>query len=310
MSKPDYLIFDCFVGSGTTCAIAQKLRRRWIGCDINKGSIQTTSKRVQQIILEQIEEDTKTTQQKLTVEKLKKSVYSFGFFKVNDYDLQLLRTEAIQLAIEHLGIQRIRTDPFFDGILGKNLVKIIDFNHPLTMLDLALIQDELSRKRREESRNVTIVCLGKELAVDSFIEEYNKKHPVNKFEVIELRTDTKYGKFLIYTPDSARIDICRIAGKAVIELKDFISPSIIERLSDPEKLGNARIPDCRSMIDAILIDSAYDGKVFNVKVSDIPEKKDEFVVGKYEIEIPEKTTRIGVKVIDMLGEEVLVTNEI
>ena len=32
------VILDCFIGSGTTAAVAQKLGRRWIGCDINKGA--------------------------------------------------------------------------------------------------------------------------------------------------------------------------------------------------------------------------------------------------------------------------------
>ena len=38
-SNPDDLVLDCFIGSGTTARVAQKLGRRWIGCDINKGSI-------------------------------------------------------------------------------------------------------------------------------------------------------------------------------------------------------------------------------------------------------------------------------
>ena len=46
-SNEDSIIFDCFMGSGTTQAVAQKLGRRWIGSDINKGAIQTTSKRLQ-----------------------------------------------------------------------------------------------------------------------------------------------------------------------------------------------------------------------------------------------------------------------
>ncbi|MFZ1574717.1 MAG: site-specific DNA-methyltransferase, partial [Chromatiaceae bacterium] len=46
-TKPGDLVLDCFIGSGTTAAVAQKLGRRWIGCDINKGAIQTTAKRLQ-----------------------------------------------------------------------------------------------------------------------------------------------------------------------------------------------------------------------------------------------------------------------
>jgi len=37
-SNPSDLILDCFIGSGTTAEVAQKLGRRWIGCDINKGA--------------------------------------------------------------------------------------------------------------------------------------------------------------------------------------------------------------------------------------------------------------------------------
>ena len=40
------MVFDCFMGSGTTQAVAMKLGRRFIGADINLGSIQTTTKRL------------------------------------------------------------------------------------------------------------------------------------------------------------------------------------------------------------------------------------------------------------------------
>jgi len=221
-SNPNDLVLDCFIGSGTTPAVAQKFGRRWIGCDINKGAIQLTSKRLQGTIIEQIK-------------KNEAKYPTFAIYKINDYDLKLLRTEAIELAIQHIGIQRTRTDRFFDGTLGKNLVKIIDFNHPLTLLDLQLLQDEL-KKRPDEDRNIIIVCLGKELAVDPWIEELNKKHPVNKVKVIELKTDKKYGIFLIHKPAEVKISIKRKGNKAIIEIKNFISPTIIERLNIDNKL--------------------------------------------------------------------------
>lgn len=40
------LVLDCFMGSGTTQAVAMKLGRRFIGADINLGAIQTTTKRL------------------------------------------------------------------------------------------------------------------------------------------------------------------------------------------------------------------------------------------------------------------------
>jgi DNA modification methylase len=45
-SRPGDLVLDCFVGSGTTCAVAEKLGRRWIGIDCGKLSIYSVQKRL------------------------------------------------------------------------------------------------------------------------------------------------------------------------------------------------------------------------------------------------------------------------
>src|SRR5207245_8613233 len=36
----------CFVGSGTTAAVAEKLDRRWVVCDLSRFGIHTTRKRL------------------------------------------------------------------------------------------------------------------------------------------------------------------------------------------------------------------------------------------------------------------------
>ena len=51
-SNEDSIVLDCFCGSGTTAAVAEKLGRRWIVADLNKGAIQTTMKRMQGIVRE------------------------------------------------------------------------------------------------------------------------------------------------------------------------------------------------------------------------------------------------------------------
>jgi DNA modification methylase len=45
-SKPGDIVLDCFSGSGTTAAVAEKLGRRWIAMDCGKLSIYTTQKRL------------------------------------------------------------------------------------------------------------------------------------------------------------------------------------------------------------------------------------------------------------------------
>lgn len=45
-SKPGDLIADFFCGSGTTLAVAEKLGRKWIGCDLGRFAIHTSRKRL------------------------------------------------------------------------------------------------------------------------------------------------------------------------------------------------------------------------------------------------------------------------
>jgi DNA modification methylase len=40
------LVLDCFCGSGTTLAVAEKFNRRWIACDLGRFAIHTTRKRL------------------------------------------------------------------------------------------------------------------------------------------------------------------------------------------------------------------------------------------------------------------------
>lgn len=192
---------------------------------------------------------------------------------------------------------------------------------------MQLIQDEL-KKRPDEDRDITVVCLGKELAVDPWIEEWNKKHPVNKIKVIELKTDKKYGSFLIHKPAETKVNIKRKNSRATVEIKDFISPTIIERLNIDNTLFKVKIPDFRSMIDCVLIDNNYDGNTFHIVYSDVLEKKNDLVAGKYEIDlpalsavaqagegsaqagIPKKKIKVAVKIIDMLGEEFMKVIEV
>lgn len=48
-SEKNDLVLDCFAGSGTTGAVAEKLGRRWIMCDFGKHAIYTMQKRIWQI---------------------------------------------------------------------------------------------------------------------------------------------------------------------------------------------------------------------------------------------------------------------
>jgi len=78
-SEPDDIVMDVFAGSGTTLAVAEKLGRRWIGCDIGKLAIYTIQKR-----LLEIEESKNLENPKRDHGKIAKS---FGIVTSGLYDL-------------------------------------------------------------------------------------------------------------------------------------------------------------------------------------------------------------------------------
>ena len=108
-SNPGSIIFDCFMGSGTTQAVAMKLGRRFIGADINLGAIQTTTKRLLSVAKElgnsqtgmEPADDTKYT--------------GFEVYNVNNYDFFRNPVEARDLLIAALEIQPFPQSDVWDG---------------------------------------------------------------------------------------------------------------------------------------------------------------------------------------------------
>lgn len=322
-SSPGDLVLDCFLGSGSLAAVSQKLGRRWIGCDINKAAIQIAAKRLHAVITEQVVATAKASDQLvLLADDKRHSVLmpvqtGFAVYRVNDYDLAIQHNEAVNLACEHIGVTRTLSDAFFEGTLGSKLVKIVPFGHPLSPADLEDVKRELDA-RPNESRDIVVVCLGKEMGVDPWLAEWNRLRKQgdtpNKIQIIELRSDPKYGKFIAYKPAVARVDIRRVKHEdgdiIAIAVKDFISPSIAERLSSQAGLLAPKISDWRAMVDSVMIDPAYDGSVFNIVIADVPERKSDYVQGRYELPAPAGMTTVAVKVTDMLGEEVVTVVEV
>jgi len=42
------VVADFFCGSGTTLAVAAKLKRRWLGCDLNPDAVAITQRRLEE----------------------------------------------------------------------------------------------------------------------------------------------------------------------------------------------------------------------------------------------------------------------
>lgn len=278
-SNDDQLVMDCFIGSGTTAAVAQRSNRRWLGVDINKGAIQTTMKRLQ------------------------KQDAAILHYRVNNYDFQEI-SAARDIIIEKYGIEPLRTDTYFDGKVGSKLVKIAELNKPITKLDVQVIIDEL-KSRAEETRDIVLVGSGVELGVAAQVAEYNKLRPVNKIEVRDIQADG----IIVSDPAEADVSIVRSGDKAKVQINSYISPTIIKRLNIDRSIFGERIKDFRSQVDVVLVDTNYNGETFNITFSDVPARKQDLVAGEYNLDIPRDSKAVAVKVIDMLGEETLVVEQ-
>jgi len=103
------------------------------------------------------------------------------------------------------------------------------------------------------------------------------------------------------------VTIERRGAKIRVKIDEFISPTIIERLKEQAGVLAPQIDDWRAMVDSVMIDTAYDGRVFNAVLADVPGKKSDLVAGEYELQAPADEATVAVKITDMLGEEVIVT---
>ena len=280
-SNEDSIVLDCFIGSGATAAVAEKLGRRWIAADLNKGAIQTTMKRIQTDINEP---------------------RGIAHYRVNNYDFQT-EHELKEIVVSKYGVETDRKAAFFDGTLNGTLVKIVDLTKSLTRLDIQLIKDEL-QNRPDETRNITVLCNGSEIGIQEELDTENQRRPINKIIVQDIQRDG----VTTYSPAEAEVDFKKKGQNVTITIVDYISPTILARLEiDRTELFDEHIDDFRAQIDCILIDTDYTGEHFTIVESDMPGKKENFVEGEYTVSLPRPGARVAVKIIDMLGEEMVVT---
>lgn len=285
-SNEDSIVLDCFCGSGTAAAVAERLGRRWIAADLNKGAIQTTSKRLQNVI------NGKTGD-------LMDNGRGFIHYRVNNYDFAQ-QNGLKKIVISKYGIRKDNGDLFFDGRLGDNLVKIVGLDRPLNRQDLQLVEEEIRTSRPDDTRDIVVFCNGCELGVIAELDR--RKRPVNKIIVQDIQKDG----ITTEKPAEAEVSITKRGKKVKISILDYINPSILARMELDRTIFNEQIGDFRAQIDCALFDTDYNGKHFNIVESDVPGKKSAYVRGDYEFALPRPGAAIAVKIIDMLGEETII----
>ncbi len=307
------LVMDCFMGSGTTLAVAERLGRRWIGCDINKGAIITTTERLNKIIKEQ---GNKT---------------AFKVLNVNHYEVFTNEIQAKQLLIETYKIDELSRGDF-DGTLGADYVKIISPNRVLGKMDISLVIEAIKKnkdlfivkkvsKQKEATfeNKVIVICSGAELDVRDFVKKENNTGV--EIEIRDIQIDKKELDFK--KPTEAVISYAVKGNKITVDVKDYYSPLLMKRLEleNEKRLSmteRVQLFDYRQTLEHIVIDVNYgEGQKkgsdisFNAEIFAHKEKKNELVetINEYTYE-KKGTYTVAVKIVDVLGEEYFETKEI
>lgn len=285
-SNPGDIVFDCFMGSGTTQAVAMKLGRRFIGADINLGAIQTTTKRLIGIANElnpTLDEETKYT--------------GFEVYNVNNYDFFRNPVEARDLIISALDIDKFTASSVYDGELDGRMVKIMPVNRIATKADLAELIANMPYKTFEQRKadnpnepveRITLVCMGHEpdLKAHLIAEVTGFKLDIEIVDILRDKADLQLKR-------EAEAVVVRKGNKLVIEA--FYPMNLMQKLS----LQKEFVDDWKQLVESVMVDFNYDGAVLQPTITDIP-GKNEFVLGEYEI--PETAGTIRVKITDLLSE--------
>ena len=287
-SNEGELIFDCFMGSGTTQDCAMRLGRRFIGADINLGAIQTTVKR-----LIGIADDLR--QKGLDGDV--KHFTGFELHNVNHYDIFRNPIQAKELLIEALEVQKLEFSTVFDGEKDGRMVKIMPVNRIATRADLNELIAGFDYKAWERKQNenpnrpvekISLVCMGHEPDLSAQLELAAKpfKIDVEVLDILRDKADLEFKR-----DSEAKVAI----KKGELVIVKFYPMNLLQKLS----IHKEAVEDWKELVESVLIDWNYDGAVLQPAVLDIP-GKDDLVKGTYKV--PDDAGTIRVKITDLLSE--------
>jgi len=218
------LVLDCFCGSGTAAAVAEKLGRRWIACDLSRFAIHTTRKRL------------------LSVDGVK----PFVIQNLGKYERQVWQTaefgnEAevrirsyINFILKLYSAQPLNGYVWLHGMKGRRFIHVGSVDSPISPLDVGQIVAEFKRsigKGNEAPKTNGVDILGWDFAFE--LNELAKQQAAQanvdvRFlliprEVLDKRA-VEQGDVHFYELASLDVRVKSIGKKATVIINDFVIP--------------------------------------------------------------------------------------
>ncbi len=294
------IVLDCFCGSGTTAAVAEKLGRRWITCDLGRFAIHTTRKRL--LSIDNIKP--------FVVQNLGK--YERQAWQVAEFSDPTQRA-SVQACYRNFILQLYHATPidgysWLHGMKAERLVHVGSVDAPIALGEVKSIVNEFWRVRGkdvgEHANSIDILGwdfafdlneTAKQMAADANIRLTFKKIPR---EVLEKKA-VEQGDIAFYELAALAVEVKPSKERISVELQNFFVPPD----DIPEDVKNA-IQHWSQWIDYWAVDWDYRDDTFHNQWQTYRTKKGPKILLKafHEYDEPGSYT-IVMKVIDILGND-------
>jgi len=292
------LIADLFCGSGTTMSAAEKLGRRWIGCDLSRWAIHVSRKRLLEI-------ENCNPFEVLNLGKYERKYWqgvTFGDRKTSDQQLAIYQYLAFILKL--YGAEPISGMQHLHGKKGKAVVHVGAVDAPITIDEINACLDECVAIQQKE---LHVLGWEWEMGLYDLMTDAAKGRGVKLVllniprEVMEQQAVDK-GDIQFFELAYLEVDVKQEKGKKImVSLKDFVIPNT-ELI--PEEI-RSKIKKWSDYIDYWAIDWDFQNDTFMNGWVTYRTRKDRTLALKsdaHSYEKPGKYT-VMVKVVDIFGND-------
>jgi adenine-specific DNA-methyltransferase len=304
-SKEGDLVADFFCGSGTTCAVAEKLNRRWIGVDLGRYAIHTTRKRLLEIENSKslTEEGKRYGKKARPFEILNLGKYERQFWSVKAFgrkDEKQALYEYLAFILKLYGAEPIAGSSHIHGKKGNALVYIGAVDAPVTIQE---VTDALKDTKDMGQKELHVLGWEWEMGLNDAIQEVAKQMGVRlKLRIIPMdaidpqavgKGDIKFFELAYF-----KTEIESEGLKVKVKLEDFVIPHTDLIPPDVKK----SIKKWSDWIDYWAVDFEFQNDTFNNGWTSYRTKKERKLRLVADFEYPKAGTyKIFVKIIDIFG---------